>query len=181
MKPGKVQFYDRFAVNLELGSPFLASDAASLSKNGGTLGMDVGASQQITDGDLTFDVLAVNAVRPGTPADGAGFHPGDEIIAVNARVFPTVAAFAAFVGSMTPGSQITVDYIPAGGGPQQAQRVAVTLGGGAATAVPTQANNASVHTGLSGKEKLAIGVGAAALFGCYKLGCFSHFGVKSQP
>ena len=58
------------------------------------------------------------------------------------------------------------------GGPQQAQRVAVTVGAGG-RAVPAQAEEPA-RTGMSTGSKLAIGAGAAALFGCYKLGCFSR-------
>ena len=141
--------------------------------------MDVGAAQRITDADLTFDVLGINTVKRGSPGEAAGFRAGDEIIAVNGFVFPSVAAFAAFVGSISPGNQISVDYIPNGGGPAQAQRVAVTLGsaGGPTPAVANNPTPAPSH-GLSTGVKTAIGLGAAALFGCYKLGCFSHFTAK---
>ena len=87
-------------------------------------------------------------------------------------MFPSVAVFAVYVGSLQPGRQIAVDYMPANGGPQQAQRVAVTVGAGG-RAVPTQAEEPA-HTGMSTGSKLAIGAGAAALFGCYKLGCFNR-------
>ena len=84
-------------------------------------------------------------------------------------MFSNLAAFAAFVGSLPPGRQIGVDTIPAGGGPQQAQRVAVTIG------------NAQASGGLSPGSKVAIGVGAAALVGWYALGCFSHRANAATP
>lgn len=156
-----------------------ARQAAVLPRSGGALGMDVGRAQQITDSSgMTFELLRVTGVRRGSPAAQAGFHVGDEIIAANGQVFPSVAAFAAYVGSVPPGEQITVDYMPAGGGPQQAQRVAVTVGGAGGRAVPpVQQGDQSRSTGLSTGSKVAIGVGAAALLGCYELGCFS----RSKP
>ncbi len=146
--------------------------AADLPRSGGALGMQVGRAQQITDGGMTFELLRVNGVRAGSPAAQAGFNAGDQIIAVDGRVFASVAAFAGYVGSVQPGQQIRVDYMPAGGGPQQAQRVAVTVGA-AGRAVPAQ-HAQTQPTGLSTGTKVAIGAGAAALFGCYELGCFSH-------
>ena len=68
---------------------------------------------------------------------------------------------------------MAVDYIPAGGGPQNAQRVGITVGSGG-RAAPAQQDNPTRSTGLSTGTKLAIGAGAAALFGCYELGCFSR-------
>jgi hypothetical protein len=47
---------------------------------------------------------------------------------------------------------------------EQAQRLVATVG------QPGRAAPAGLSTGT----KIAIGVGAAALFGCYELGCFSH-------
>jgi predicted metalloprotease with PDZ domain len=121
-------------------------------------------------------LIRVKQVRSGSPGEQAGFHPGDEIIAVNGEVFSSLAVFAAYVGSVQPGSQINVDYIPAGGGPQQAQRIAVTVGMAGQTAQPTvQADQSNQsRQGLSTGTKVAIGVGAVALFGCYELGCFSR-------
>ena len=98
--------------------------AAGLPRNGGALGMDIGRAQQINEGGMTFDLLRVNGVRRGSPGAQAGFNVGDQIIAVDGQVFQNVAAFAAYVGSLQPGRQIAVDYMPANGGPQQAQRVA---------------------------------------------------------
>ena len=79
---------------------------------------------------MTFELLRVNGVRRGSPGAQAGLHVGYQIIAVDGRVFPSVAALAAYVGDR-PG-------------------------------------------GLSTGSKVAIGVGAAALFGCCELGCFSR-------
>ena len=161
------------------------SQASALPQNGGALGMDVGRAQVITDQGLSFELLRVNSVRPGSPGAQAGFHAGDQIIAVDGHVFPSVAAFAAFIGSVIPGRQISIDYIPSGGGPQQAQRIGVTVGSKGLTVPPQQTDQPA---GLSTGTKVAIGVGAAALFGCYKVGCFSrlkarlgHAGQPLQP
>ena len=81
--------------------------------------------------------------------------------------------FATYVGSVPPGRQITVDYVPAGGGPQQAQRIAIVAGGSGGGGAPPQQQRPGMSTG----EKLAIGAGAVALLGCYEMGCFS----KSKP
>ncbi len=157
----------------QMGYQLLSTgQAAGLARNGGALGMDIGRSQQINEGGMTFDLLRVNGVRRGSPGAQAGFKVGDQIIAVDGQVFQNVATFAAYVGSLQPGRQIAVDYMPANGGPQQAQRVAVTVGAGG-RAVPAQAEE-QAHTGMSTGSKLAIGAGAAALFGCYKLGCFNR-------
>lgn len=157
----------------QMGYQLLTSqDAAALPHNRGSLGIDVERSQQITDGGMTFDLIRVKGVRRGSAGARAGLNPGDQIIAVDGRVFPSLAVFAAYVGAVQPGTAASVDYIPANGGPAQAQRVAVTVGaaGGAAQA-PAQA---SAPGGMSTGTKVAIGVGAAALLGCYELGCFSR-------
>ncbi len=151
--------------------------AAALPRRGGALGMDIGPAQQVNEGGMIFELLRVNGVRRGSPGAQAGFHVGDQIIAADGQVFPSVAAFAAYVGSVPPGRQVAVDYMPANGGPQQAQRVGVTIGAGG-RAVPAQAEEPA-RTGMSTGTKLAIGAGAAALFGCYKLGCFNRS--TSQP
>lgn len=157
-----------------------APEASQLPHGNGTLGLNVGRGQQITSGGLTFEVLKVNGVRSGSAGDRAGLRVGDQIIAVDGRVFPSVAAFAGYVGSKRSGDQISMDTIPRGGGPQQAQRIGVTLGGANG---PVAQQNPSTpapapSTGLSAGTKVAIGVGAAALFGCYKIGCFSR---RNQP
>lgn len=152
-------------------------EAAGLPRNQGALGLDIERSQQITDDGMTFDILRVKQVKQGSPGARAGFNAGDQIIAVDGRVFPSIKTFAAYVGSIQPGNEVSVDYIPAGGGPQQAQRVAVAVGAAgrmAQAATPSSQANAPAPTGMSTGTKVAIGVGAAALLGCYELGCFSH-------
>ena len=91
-------------------------------------------------------------------------------------MFPNLAVFAAYVGSVQPGSPVSVDYIPANGGPAQAQRISVRVGA-AGTSMQQSAQQAPAPTGMSTGTKVAIGVGAAALLGCYEMGCFS----KRQP
>jgi membrane-associated protease RseP (regulator of RpoE activity) len=150
---------------------FSEQEAASLPRSSGALGLTVSRTKQITDAALTFDVMEVTAVRPGSAGGQAGFRQGDQIIAVNGLVFPSLKAFAAYVGSMQPGSVATIDYMPSGGGPAQAQRIAVTVGGARQT---VQRPDEDRQGGLSLGTKLSIGAGAVALFGCYELGCFSH-------
>lgn len=151
----------------------LAPDEASrLPRAGGSLGMDVDRAQRVTDGGMTFDLMRVKQVRRGSPAARVGFDVGDTIIAVDGRVFPTIAAFAAYVGSTSPGSQISIDYIPKGGGPQEAQRVPVVVGGPGGQAAQRQ-EEAPAKTGMSTGAKLAIGAAAAAVIGCYWKGCLS--------
>ena len=147
-------------------------DAVGLPRNRGSLGMDIERGQRITDGGMTFDIIRVKQVRRGSPGAQAGFGPGDQIIAVDGRVFASLVAFAAYVGSVQPGSPVNVDYIPVNGGPAQAQRVTVMVGGAGNPAQQPQQGPAP--TGLSTGTKVAIGVGAAALFGCYEMGCFSR-------
>ncbi len=157
----------------QMGYQLLSTQQATgLPRNGGSLGMDIGRAQQVTSGGMTFDILQVKGVRRGSPAAQAGLNVGDELIAVDGRVFASVAAFAGYVGSAHPRQQLSVDYMPAGGGPQQAQRALVTVGTGGRSDETRPARQAS--TGLSTGSKVAIGVGAAALFGCYEMGCFSH-------
>lgn len=139
-------------------------DAQALPKNKGTLGLDVERGQQINDGGMRFELVLVKQIRDHSAGGKAGLHRGDQIIALDGRVFSSLAAFAAYVGSVPPGGRVSIDYIPSGGGPGQAQRVTATIGG-------------KPEEGMSTGEKVAIGVGAAALFGCYEMGCFS----KRQP
>lgn len=153
-----------------------AQQAAGLPHRGGVLGLDVGPGPRTSSGGMQFELPRVEGVRPGSPGARAGFGSGDQIIAVDGHVFPSAAAFAAYIGSVPPGQRVLVDYIPAGGGPQQAQRVAVTVGAGGGT-VPAPQDEQAGSTGLSTGAKAAIGLGAAALFGCYQLGCFS----RQQP
>ncbi len=154
------------AMGYRLLSP---QEAASLPRNGGGLGLDVGRAQQITDGGMTFDIIGIRQVRNGSPGAQAGLKPGDQIIAVNGRVFPDLRAFAAYVGSMPPGTQASVDYIPAGDGPNGAQRIGVSI-----APRPGQPSPPAPAGGLSTGTKVAIGAGAVALLGCYEMGCFSR-------
>ena len=157
-------------------------EAAGLQSHHGALGMDVERAQQINDSGLTFDIMRVKQVRPGSAGQLAGFSPGDSIIAVDGRVFPSIAAFAAYIGSLSPGNAANVDYIPAGGGPAQAQRINVVVGA-AGRPAPQQQPTASGGTqgGMSMGTKLAIGAGAVALLGCYEMGCFSHRQTPGSP
>lgn len=149
-------------------------EASGLPRRGGALGVAVSAGQTITEGGMTFAVLRVTAVRRGSPGAQAGLATGDVIVAADGRVFPGVAAFSAYVGSTQPGGQVSVDYIPAGRGPKDAQRVAVTVGGVSRMTGAPSGGPAAPAGGLSTGAKVAIGVGAAALFGCYEMGCFSR-------
>jgi S1-C subfamily serine protease len=103
-------------------------DAANLPHNHGALGLDIERARQLTDSGMTFDIIRVKQVWQGSAGAQAGLRAGDQIIAVDGHVFPTLAAFSNYVGSISPGRQMTVDYMPPGGGPQQAQRVTVTAG-----------------------------------------------------
>jgi C-terminal processing protease CtpA/Prc len=149
-------------------------EARALPHNQGSLGIDVERATQISDGGLTFDIIRVKQVRRGSAGAQAGFHSGDQIIAVDGRVFASLAAFASYVGSLAPGSQASVDYIPAGGGPEKAERVVVTL---VAAGRPPQGSpqNPAGETAASGMStRTKIGIAAVALFGCYELGCFNR-------
>jgi predicted metalloprotease with PDZ domain len=144
--------------------------ASRLPNKHGALGVDVAAAQRISDPSMTFALMQVKGVQRGSTAAQAGLQKGDQIIAVNGRVFPNATAFAAYVRSMAPGSRINIDYIPAGGGPRNAERVAVVIGKpGSNAAQHAQAQEQS--SGMSTRTK--IGLGAAALLGCYYFGCFS--------
>ncbi len=158
-----------------------AADAARLPHHHGALGMDIESAQEMTDAGMTFDLIRVKQVRPGSAGAQAGLNRGDEIIAVDGQVFPNLAAFAAYVGSKPPGSHIMIDYIPTGGGPGQAQRVSAAVGqAGSSTAVsPGPQNGTSQPSGMS--TRTWIGIAAAALLGCYALGCFSSKSKSSVP
>jgi len=160
----------------QMGYRLLSGQEASrLPRQHGALGLDVERAQQITDDGMTFDLIRVKQVRPGSAGAQAGFRKGDQIIAVDGQVFPSIATFAAYIGSVSPGSRVSVDYIPAGGGPENAERVAVILGGAgrAAQGLPQNSQNEEpASSGMSTRTK--IGIGAAALLGCYALGCFSR-------
>jgi len=148
-------------------------EASGLPRNHGVLGIDVSRSQRITDNGMTFDIMQVTTVKSGSPGANAGIHRGDQIIAVNGRLFPSLKVFAAYVGSLRPGTTTTIDYMPAGSGPEHAERVAVTVGG-AGQASPRTEEQQQSSGGMSTGTKLAIGAGAVALLGCYKFGCFSR-------
>ena len=152
-------------------------DISGLPRTHVTLGMDVERTQQVTSQDVTFDIIRVKSVRRGSPGEQAGLAPGDQIIAVNGRVFASLVAFAGYVGSLPSGSQATVDYMPAQGGPAQAQRVMVTL---VPAGQQTASNPSAPRSGMSTGTKVAIGVGAAALFGCYEMGCFTRHRATPQ-
>lgn len=160
-----------------------AQEAAGLPRNRGALGLEVDRGQQITDDGMTFDIIRVKQVKPGSTGGRAGLKAGDEIIALDGRVFPTLVAFAAYIGSASPGGQMMVDYMPAGGGPQQAQRVAVTVGRAGQAAPPVADTGSKGSGGMSTGTKIAIGAGAVALLGCYEMGCFAHrnTGPAQQP
>ena len=148
--------------------------ARALPRNHGSLGMDVERSQQITDGAMTFDIIRIKQVGSGSPGAQAGFKVGDQIIAVDGRVFPSLASFAGYIGALSPGTQAAIDYIPRGGGPAQAQRMPVTIGASGRSSPAFTHKAETTSGGLSTGTKVAIGVGAVALIGCYELGCFSH-------
>ncbi len=146
--------------------------ARQMPRAGGVLGIQVERSAEIQDSGLKFQVVRVTVVHPGSPGAQAGIQAGDQIIAVNGQVFEDADAFAGLIGSMQPGSRAVIDYIPQGGGPAQAQRVTATLGGRGGS--PQYGQEQQQRPGLTTGEKVAIGVGAAALLGCYELGCFNH-------
>ncbi len=157
----------------QMGYQLQTSQAsANLQRAGGSLGMKVGPEKEITSGGMTFEILKVEGVGRDSPAAQAGLAVGDQIIAVDGRVFPDIKAFAEYVGSIAPGRQLEVDYMPADGGPKQAQRVGVTVGEGGRAATPRQ--DVPKRTGLSTGEKVAIGAGAIAVIGCYEAGCFKR-------
>jgi PDZ domain-containing secreted protein len=149
-----------------------AEQAARLPNKNGALGLDVAAVQRISDSGMTFALLQVKRVQAGSTAAQANLQRGDQIIAVNGRVFPSATAFAAYVRSMAPESRINIDYIPAGGGPRDAERVAVVIGKPGHKGMQAQyAQEQEKSSGMSTRTK--IGLGAAALLGCYYFGCFS--------
>jgi hypothetical protein len=155
-----------------------AEDAGTLPRNGGSLGMDVEGGQRITSDGMAFELIRVKQVRRSSAGAQAGFHANDQIIAVDGRVFPNLVAFASYIRSIRPGDRITVDYLPAGAGPQGAERVEIPLTGADATAGNRQ--QAEPASGMSTKTK--IGLAAVALFGCYELGCFKrHQPSQTQP
>ncbi len=164
----------------QMGYRMLSSrEAASLPPAGASVGLSVESTQRISEQGLDFSVLRVIQVRPGSPAAAGGIQRGDNLIAVNGLVFPGIREFAQYVGSLTPGTVMSVDFIPAGTRPDNAHRVSLRVAG--AGPMPRQGyatRQEEPETGMSTRMKL--GLGAAALFGCYELGCFSS-GQESQP
>jgi len=152
------------------------SQAANLPDNHGSLGLNVAPAGQITSSGMRFALMQVKGVQRGSPAARAGFQQGDQIIAVNGRVFPTGTAFAAYLRSIPPGTRINMDHIPAGGGPSNAQRIALVVGKPGYSAA--QSAQSEHSRGMSTRTKL--GLGAAAVFGCYYMGCFSGSGSSQQ-
>ena len=157
-----------------------AQDAAGLPHNHGALGLDVERARQITDDGMTFDILRGKQVRGGSAGLQAGRRAGDQLIAVDGKVFASLAAFAAYVGSIAPGATASIDYIPANSGPAQAQRVSVVMGAPHAQGHGQAPAQDQKPAGLSTGTKVAIGVGAAALLGYYELGGFSHRAASPQ-
>ena len=155
-----------------------AEQSQGLQRAGGSLGMKVGPEKEISSGGLTFELLKIEGVGASSPAEQAGLKVGDQIIAVDGRVFPNTAMFAAYVGSVAPGRQIEVDYMPENGGPGQAQRVGVTVGEAGKAAPPH--HDVPRGSGLSTGDKVAIGIGAAAVIGCYEAGCFQGLKTKFE-
>ena len=147
-------------------------DVTTLPRNHGALGLDIERATTINDGGMVFDLIRVKDVRSGSAGGKAGLHKGDEIIALDGHVFSTLQVFAAYVGAATPGARVLIDYIPSGSGPAQAQRVTAVVAGG---------GQQPVQEGMSTREKVGIGIGAAALLGCYEMGCFSHKPAQGQP
>jgi hypothetical protein len=157
-----------------------AQEAASLPRNQGALGLDVERAQQINDAGMTFDIIRVKQVKRQSAGAQAGLKTGDQIIALDGRVFPTLAAFAAYIGSASPGSQMMVDYMPLGAGPRDAQRITVTVGRAGQNAMARDQPDPQQSAGMSTGTKIAIGAGAVALLGCYEMGCFSHRGTSAK-
>ncbi|MFL5284220.1 MAG: PDZ domain-containing protein [Rhodopila sp.] len=104
-----------------------AREAAALPSRQGTIGLDVRRQERIIDSGLTFEIIKVTRVRRDSTGAQAGFNVGDQIVAVDGRVFPSLAIFTAYIGSRSPGSQIIVDIMPAGRGPEQARRITVDV------------------------------------------------------
>lgn len=134
-----------------------AEGPSALPHNHVALGLDVACSQDISDGGMTFEIMRIRQVRSASAGARAGLHVGDQMIAVDGRVFPSIATVAANSASVTPGTQAVFDVTPANGEPRRTQRIPVTLG------TPDEQGKSG---GLSTGSKAAIGVGAATLLGC---------------
>ena len=103
-------------------------DAAALPHRGASLGLDVAAGRHISGNAMSFELIRISRVRPGSPGAAAGLRAGDQIIAVDGRLFDSLATFARFVGSFRAGIRLSVDYIPAGGDVASAQRITIAAG-----------------------------------------------------
>lgn len=108
--------------------------ASNLPRRGGVLGIDIASGQSVNDSSGNFQVLEIKAVRSGSAADQAGLRRGDQIIAMNGVVFPSPSAFASYAASIPPGTRVSLDYMPFGGGPQEASRVTMIVGSAASAA-----------------------------------------------
>ena len=139
--------------------------AARLPRGHGALGLVVNESSMISDSGMTFAILRIDQIKPGSAGATSGLQVGDQIIAVDGHVFPDIKAFAEYAGSLRPGSQTFVDYIPRGGMAKDAQRLAIAVGEPGRNNQPTL----NAQQGMSTGTKVAIGLGAAALLGYYEL------------
>ena len=78
--------------------------AEGLPHSGGSLGLDIRRGQVVTDADMTFEILLVSGVRPGSAGAQAGLKPGDQIIAVDGMVFANLAQLRRLYRVATAGS-----------------------------------------------------------------------------
>ncbi len=153
----------------QMGDRPQTPEASAGSKRAGdTLGAKIRPGKEITS-RVTFEILRVEGVGAASPAEQAQLPAGDPIVAVDGRVFPVTPTYA---GSAAPDRRTGVDSVPAGSGPQQAQRVGVAAGGGGHAAPANR--DVPRGTGLSTGDKIAMGVGATAVFGCDEAGCLSR-------
>lgn len=151
-----------------------SEEVDALPRNKGDLGVDVEQAQEVSAGGMTFTVIRVVRVHNGLAGSRAGLTTGDQVIAVDGRVFPDVAAFTAYVGSKAPDSQVDVDYVPSGRGPKQAQRVNLVVGADSPTSTSLGRLDRTPPPVGTAAAKAAIGEGVASLLGCSEIDCFSH-------
>ena len=69
--------------------------------------------------------VIVAGVQQGSPADKAGVHPDELIVAVNHRPTPSTEALATLLAELRPGQQVPVELVDPGGAKRT---VTVTLG-----------------------------------------------------